>query len=104
MTTRAFARDDIEMGGVRIAVVRETNGTRTALTWQPQTARVLIEDAAEHPEDWLRLHEDDARAIYEALAEHFGHTGHDIRSLRRDYDTERRRVDQFIEHLTKSTR
>ena len=48
----------------------------------------------------LFLPEHVARALYEELADHFGHSGHDTRALRRDYDAERKRVDTFIAHLT----
>lgn len=41
----------------------------------------------------LVLSVDDARAIYEALGEHFGHAGASAAALRKDYDAERRRVD-----------
>lgn len=50
-------------------------------------------------EAWLHIHEDHARAIYEALADYFGHSGHDTRALRRDYDNERQRVDRMINAL-----
>lgn len=46
----------------------------------------------------LWLDEDEARALYEALADHFGHSGNDTRALRRDYDAERARVDLLIKH------
>ena len=45
-----------------------------------------------------RAYGDNARAIYEALADYFGHAGHDIRALRKDYDAERARVDKLIHH------
>lgn len=44
----------------------------------------------------LWLAEDEARALYEALADYFGHTGNDGRALRRDYEDERKRVDRLI--------
>jgi hypothetical protein len=47
----------------------------------------------------LRLTHDMARALYEALAQHFG--GHpETATLRKDYEAERARVDVFIRHLT----
>lgn len=45
----------------------------------------------------LMLHEDEARAVYEALASYFGGLGADMTALRKDYDAERRRVDKFID-------
>ena len=45
----------------------------------------------------LFLDQDAARALYEALADHFGHGGTDTRALRRDYEAERKRVDKMID-------
>lgn len=46
----------------------------------------------------LRLPEDIARALLDALVAHYG--GHsDMRRLRADYDQERKRVDKMIDHL-----
>ncbi|HMM95287.1 hypothetical protein [Phycicoccus sp.] len=47
----------------------------------------------------LHMPEEAARALYEALAERFGGTGHDTRALRRDYDDERKRVDKLTDAL-----
>lgn len=49
---------------------------------------------------WLRLPGDEARALYEALAEHFGHGAPDTRDLRKDYTDERARVDRLTDALT----
>lgn len=102
MATQAHAKFDPAMLGVAVAVVRDHGGTRQVLRWQPvEVVTVTEASGIEPPADhWLRLIEDDARAIYEALADYFGHAGHDIRSLRKDYDAERVRVDRFIAHLT----
>lgn len=52
----------------------------------------------------LRLHRDDARAIYDALADHFGFEGDSahVRNLRSDYLHERGRVDALIEATIRS--
>lgn len=47
----------------------------------------------------LRLSHDMARALYEALAKHFGGAP-ETATLRKDYEAERARVDTFIGHLT----
>lgn len=53
----------------------------------------------------LRLTEEEARALYDALGDYLGHAGASTQALRRDYDAERKRVDRFIDHLTgKATR
>lgn len=105
MTTRAFVRDDWQRDGVKIAVIRERFGRRELLTWSLGEVQVLDEasyatSVEDDPESYMHIHEDDARALYEALADHFGHSGHDTRALRKDYDAERGRVDRLINHLT----
>ena len=102
MTTKAHAEFDPQMLGVRIHVRRENGGPAQGLHWAPVVVSQITEATADRLLDddvWLRLPEDDARAIYEALADHFGHSGNDTRALRRDYDAERGRVDRLIAHL-----
>jgi hypothetical protein len=106
MNSKAYAVMDFAIDGVRLAVTHtDPSGRpheRLSWTW-PDRIRISEADTmVEPPEDaWLRLSNEDARAVYEALAEHFGHAGHDMRALRQDYDAERKRVDTFINHLTK---
>lgn len=102
MTSKAHVEYDL--GGVRVALLRESAVTRTVAQWPLgfQAWRTITEPAVTtQDDDWLRLDEDDARAIYEALAEYFGHAGHDIRTLRKDYEAERARVDRLITYATK---
>lgn len=49
----------------------------------------------------LRIEEDEAHALYEALGEYFGHAGASTMALRADYDAERKRVDRLIEAVVK---
>ncbi len=104
MTSKARAEYDPTMMGVRIAVTRDLGGGRRAYLQWPRFLDVKIYDpaigAAADDDAWLRMEDEDARALYEALADHFGHAGHDIRALRKDYDAERGRVDRLITHLT----
>lgn len=51
---------------------------------------------------WLRMDPELARALYQSLGEFFGHSGNDVRALRKDYDAERARVDKLITHLTET--
>lgn len=95
MTTRAHVEHDPYLRGIRLAVARD----RSYLSWGPLSVQPIEDGKGPSEDAWLMLEEGDARAIYEALAEYFGHTGHDIRALRKDYDAERKRVDRFIEHL-----
>jgi len=49
----------------------------------------------------LRLSHDMARALYEALAKHFGGAP-ETATLRKDYEAERARVDVFIRYMTEA--
>lgn len=78
---------------------------RSIYLW-PETGPVEWHDPGngatvpEYPEGttpYLPMSEAAARALYEALAERFGGTGHDTRALRRDYDDERKRVDKLTD-------
>lgn len=51
----------------------------------------------------LRLGEDEARALLDALTRHYGGAD-DVRALRRDYDAERQRVDTLTAALVDVTR
>ena len=103
MTARAHIESDWIRDGVKIAVLLNADaGVRTYVRWpEPIVASRVEPDEAEPEDAWLPLPTDAARALYEALADHFGHSGHDTRALRRDYDAERGRVDKLIAHLTK---
>ena len=60
--------------------------------------------AAETPQGhvpYLRLTDEEARAVYQALGEYFGTQVSDNRLLRADYEAERARVDKFIDTLTR---
>ncbi|GAA0189690.1 hypothetical protein GCM10008944_01400 [Cytobacillus oceanisediminis] len=94
---RARARYALHRDAVEIAVVSGQHDAR--IVWSTEVGIATIADpqvATEEPGDWLALDEDVARAIYEALADHFGHSDHDVRALRKDYDAERDRVDRLI--------
>jgi hypothetical protein len=100
---RARVEFDWVMDGVRIMLGRATHGgvmsfkfDRPEQVWREPEAQ-----GTELPDDhWLRLPDDIARALYEALAEHYGHSSTDTRHLRMDYDNERARVDKMISYLT----
>jgi hypothetical protein len=97
MTTRAHIESDWMHDGVKIAV--QLNPQQILRWGDPIVSTVKPEETA--PDDaWLRLPLDVARAMYEALADHFGHSGHDTRALRKDYEAERARVDRLIEFAT----
>lgn len=100
MSTRAVVEWDRGLRGVRLAVARD----RSHIAWGPTSIVAHSEDGQAGDDAWLTLDEDDARAIYEALADWFGHAGHDTRALRKDYDAERGRVDRLINNLIGNTR
>lgn len=103
MITRARAEYDVTTDGVRVALGGQAQGsTRLMRSW-PQPSVVAVDAGAEPPpEAWLRLAEEDARAIYEALAQYFGFSGADGAQLRSDYMAERQRVDKMIDALIES--
>lgn len=94
-TAKAIVQPDLERDGVKIAVRRANGGiidfsTRTEFTEDGET------ETASQP---LRISEDDARAVYEALGRYFGGDAVNNDRLRSDYDAERRRVDKMIDAL-----
>lgn len=97
MSVEALLSDDWMRGNVRVlwrrshdAYVEYNNGREAVLNPAPD-AELKIEP--------LVLTHDAARALLTSLLRHYD-GGEDTRSLRRDYDAERKRVDQFIAHLT----
>lgn len=103
MTSKAHVDFDPMMMGVRIAIMHDHGDRRDILKWPSRIELETVTEASANsepdPSAWLHLQDDDARALYEALADYFGHTGHDIRALRKDYDAERDRVDKMLGHL-----
>jgi hypothetical protein len=105
VSIKAYAEHDWMRDSVRV-LVGETNSegvVTRVMTWFGQVETVEPGTASD-PDAGLLLREDIARAVYEALAEHFGHNGHDTRALRKDYDAERGRVDKLIGHLIGGSR
>lgn len=102
MTARAYIKPDMFGRGVEIFLLPREG---QVVLWETDAFGYPIfaevdERATPPANAGLRLPDSLARPLYEALADHFGHSGHDIRALRKDYEAERRRVDQFIEHVT----
>lgn len=96
----ARAHVEFHIGGRGVQIALSPRPGTIAL-WQPMTYRTGDPSvmAARVPDDTLFLPEDEARALYEALAEYFGGTVVDARALRKDYDAERLRVDGMIRAL-----
>ena len=98
MTARAHIEHDWMRDGVKIGVTLDRTHV---LRWEVPTASPLEPEQAAPDDAWLRLPDDVARALYEALADHYGHSGHDTRALRKDYEAERARVDKLIDATIK---
>lgn len=99
------------MRGAKARAVYDPAADAVALTLSPYPGATFVwphpelqvvdtPQAAEPPSHaQLRISEDAARALYEALSRYFGGDVVDARRLRDDYDAERRRVDKFIDAL-----
>jgi len=105
VTARAHAEFDLR-AGVRAIVYRDhPAGDTTYRTWETRRHFVRADGESEPQVDdgrdmWLRLDPEEARALYDALGEYFGHTSTGSQALRKDYEAERKRVDTLISHLT----
>lgn len=105
MSARAYVQDDWVRDGIKLGLVlRSREDSADVMQWGFVTVTSVEDNGAEPGEDfWLHLPQDAGRALYEALARHYGGISVDAASLRKDYDAERKRVDTFIAHLTAVT-
>lgn len=101
MTFRAHVTHDFARLGIGIWLVRDFGEGLPRAVGQP--LELVFENVdpmtPHYTEPTLRLPEDMARALLDALAAHFGGTG-EVQTLRKDYLAERQRVDKMIDHLT----
>jgi hypothetical protein len=102
VTARARVETDWMHLGVRIWLGNVTPAGSQVIDFAAVAVEYNTDPAVEPDAQPLRLSNEEARALYGALADHFGHNGTDTRALRQDYDAERARVDQFITALTRS--
>ncbi len=98
MTWQCHVEGDFTFNGVKIMwgdhdTRTYTNGETVVVGPDPAVALAL---------EPLRLREELARTLLTALLKHFD-GGEDTRSLRKDYDHERKRVETFISYLTRPT-
>ena len=101
MTTKAHIQDNTQMRGINVLMFDKHDSGTTV--WVPGSRhRMLARDGVQHGVEPMTLSDDDARALLTALVRHY-EGGEDNRSLRRDYDAERKRVDTFIAHLTSTS-
>jgi hypothetical protein len=99
--TQAYIELDLRFDGIRLAVVRRHSSGTDVRVWHEidRTWARVAEHTVPNSDEWLRLEQDTARAVYEALADHFGHGTNDVRALRRDHDAERARVDKLTDAI-----
>lgn len=97
---RAYVQRNYRMfDGIDIWLM-EKRSSSTYIGLPTDITFTLVEDTAVSSEPTLSLPDGFARAILDALSSHYGAAG-DLRTLRRDYDAERARVDKLIEHLAR---
>lgn len=111
---RVFTQDNFIGQAVDIAIIRDLPGDalnaprRMILRFEQDETVGPVErwDPVEQPgariDPTMRIGQDEARALLDALTRHF-HGAEDTRALRRDYDHERKRVDQLIGKLGQIT-
>lgn len=100
MIARAYVQRDFARFGVSVWLGRF--GDETVDLVEPSELvlrRTSRDEAATVQEPSLRIPEDMARALLDALTEHFGGYS-DMQRLHADYQAERKRVDKMIDHLT----
>jgi hypothetical protein len=97
MTARVRVDYDINSDGLAIWLAMGQPGQRliaeaVRLEWRTTEPAVAL------AEPTLRLPDDVARALLDALTAHYGGAP-ELQSLRKDYVAERGRVDKMIDHL-----
>lgn len=95
MTARAAAVQNFAANTVEIHLGMDFDDRRTIAEPVELVWNANPEPAVYHPPA-LRLPEDVARALLDALAAYFGGTS-EVQTLRKDYLAERARVDRLIE-------
>ena len=96
---RAHAQHDFLAHGVAVYLGHETNGRATRLAVPAHLELQDVGDSLVQAEPWLRLNDDIAQALMDALAAHYGGHTH-LLTLRADYEAERDRLDKLIDLLT----
>lgn len=102
MTVKAYIRDDFLGGRLGIMWRIEHEGQPTMYSNGDMIAVPPADNTALEIEP-LRLNDEFARALLTALLAYY-EGGEDTRSLRRDYDAERKRVDKMLDALISADR
>lgn len=102
--TRAHIQPDYtRFSGIAIYLTKRgpNDTTDVMLPVNPTWCTYQAHEAAElSQQPSLRLPDDMARALLDALSAHYGGTT-DVRTLRKDYDAERSRVDRLLDAAIK---
>jgi hypothetical protein len=98
---RAYVTDDFFGMGVKIGIIIDQENA-PPMVGHFRDGRLsdweVIEPGAAVQVPTLTLGDPEARALLDGLTRHF-HGAEDTRALRRDYDAERKRVDELTGHL-----
>lgn len=100
MTVRAYAEPNHLRNGVDLIVVDDQPDATVVLRTTVERVRV-DPDTVLDVDDRLTVTEEEARALYEALAELYGHRPADGRQMRRDFEHERARADKLIDSIVR---
>jgi hypothetical protein len=94
---RAHIRTDFALMGIAVTVTQRI-AEGHALVLEHDGAWLEIDPAAIYDGASYRFTDDVAKALLEALLDHY-RGGHDARQLRADYEAERKRVDKMLDTL-----
>lgn len=98
MIIRAHVQPDYPRHGIGIHLIQDLGGERYAIGQPTEIIMAELDDQGIHHEPTLRIPDALGRSLLDALTTHYGGAT-DLRSLRKDYDAERARVDRLIGHL-----
>lgn len=98
---RAWVETDFAMLGVSVTIAHPmfSAGNRYGVMIKTPTGSEVVEEGTSYGgEPTIRLRDDEALALLDALLTHY-RGGSDTRQLRKDYEAERARVDRLINYV-----
>jgi len=95
MPARAHISEDIFGRHIQIAITSEQVTGRVYRVWSPATYSPVEENVVPPDDAQFSLTDDEGRALYEALARHYGDYPSNPVDIRADYLHERQRVDKL---------
>jgi len=96
MTARAHVQPDLVFNDLAIYLIDDLGTHRVVHQFEVNEQSIEQDESVEITARPLRIREDQARALYEALARHFGGSP-DIITLQQNLTREQNRVDKFID-------